>query len=168
MIESAPGHLPSVRAVLLTWNPGPDNAYVWSPEDWDDVVVTPCQGGRTVATTWGVGRHVNGIEPGQDAFLYRQGAHGRGIVARGVIRSEPWPAPHWDEERWRRGATTRIVDVELQEAVALDLAIEVSELEALMPEFAWRKVYSSGRRIPTSVTERLTRLWEMHIDEDGP
>jgi hypothetical protein len=79
--------------------------------------------GGTSATTWGVGRHVNGITPGDDAFLYRQGAPGRGIVARGVIRRTP-SAPHWDPDRWRRGVATRIVDAELLEAVPLDLAIE--------------------------------------------
>jgi hypothetical protein len=157
-----------VHAVLLTWNPGRGNDYVWGPAAWEREVVVPCQEGQTVATTWGVGNHVHGIGPGDDAFLYRQGPHGRGIVARGVIRSAPWSAPHWDAFRWRRGATTKVVDVELQEAVPLDLAIGVDELEALMPEFAWRKVYSSGRRTPPSVTERLKQLWDMHLAEDGP
>lgn len=152
-----------MHAVLLTWNPGAGDDYVWTPEAWEDDVVTVVDAGGVVTTTWGVGRHVNGIEPGGDAFLYRQGAHGRGIVARGVIRSAPWSAPHWDPERSRRGAATRIVDVELQEAVPLDLAVEVDELEALMPEFPWRKVYSSGRRTPPSVTDRLRRLWDAHV-----
>jgi hypothetical protein len=152
-----------VHAVLLTWNPGRDDDYVWSPQEWDDAVVAPCHAGRAVRTTWGVAHHVNGIDPGDAAFLYRQGPHGRGIVARGVIRSKPWPAPHWDETRARRGVSTRVVDVELVEAVPLDLAIEVDELEALMPDFPWRKVYSSGRRTPASVTERLIGLWEMHV-----
>lgn len=156
-----------MHAVLLTWNPGRDNSYVWRPESWDDSVVAPCHMGRAVKTTWGVGHHVNGIDPGDDAFLYRQGAHGRGIVARGVIRSKPWSAPHWDESRARRGVATKIVDVELVEATPLELAIEVDELEALMPDFPWRKVYSSGRRTPPSVTERLMRLWELHVADDG-
>ena len=157
-----------MHAVLLTWNPGRTNDYVWSPDAWHEEVVVPCGDGRGVATTWGVAHHVNGIGPGVDAFLYRQGAHGRGIIARGVIRSEPWSAPHWDEDRWRRGATTNVVDVELQEALPVDAAIEVDELEALMPEFPWRKVYSSGRRTPPTVTERLRRLWELRLAEEGP
>lgn len=154
-----------MHAVLLTWNPGPDDDYVWSPEKWEREVVDAIEANGPVATTWGVGRHVNGIDPGDTAFLYRQGQHGRGIVARGVIRSTPWAAPHWDPERSRRGAATRIVDLELVEAVPLDAAIEVAELEMAMPEFPWRKIYSSGRRTPSSVTERLLHLWRLHHDD---
>ncbi len=156
-----------MHAVLLTWNPGPDDDYVWSPEAWDREVVAAIAASGPVATTWGVGRHVNGIGPGDAAFLYRQGQHGRGIIARGVIRSTPWTAPHWDPDRSRRGAATRIVDVDLHEALPLDLAIEVDELEAVLPEFPWRKVYSSGRRTSPAVTERLSRLWSLRHAE-GP
>ena len=161
------GHLPRVRAVLLTWNPGRDNDYVWTPRDWEDEVVGSCREGRAVATTWGVAHHFNGIEPGGDAFLYRQGAWGRGIVARGTIRSHAAPVPHWDESRARRGATTKIVDVVLVEAVPVGEALDVDQLEAFIPEFAWRKVYSSGRPTPPHVTEKLGRLWEWHAG-DGP
>ncbi len=156
-----------MRAVLLTWNPGSDNDYVWSPEAWEEEVVGSCREGRAVATTWGVAHHFNGIEPGVDAFLYRQGAWGRGIVARGTIQSRPAPVRHWDESRARRGATTKIVDVVLTEAVPVRDALGVDELEGVIPEFAWRKVYSSGRLTPPEVTEKLTRLWEWHAG-DGP
>ena len=151
-----------MHAVLLTWNPGRDDDYVWTPAAWNDSVVAPCRKDRAVATTWGVAHHYNGIEPGVDAFLYRQGAHGRGIVARGTIRSLPAPVPHWDPTRARRGATTKIVDVELQEAVPVDHALRVEQLEGVIPDFAWRKVYSSGRLVATSAAERLRRLWAWH------
>jgi hypothetical protein len=156
-----------VHAVLLTWNPGPDDDYVWTPAAWDDSVVAPCSHGRPVATTWGVAHHFNGIEPGVDAFLYRQGLHGRGIIARGTIRSHPAPAPHWDPTHARRGASTKIVDIELQEAVPVEDALGVDQLEALIPEFAWRKVYSSGRLVAAPAAERLRRLWEWHAAGKG-
>ncbi|UMG93561.1 hypothetical protein [Nocardioides sp. TF02-7] len=111
--------------------------------------------------------HHNGIEPGGDAFLYRQGAHGRGIVARGTIHSHPAPAPHWDPTRSRRGATTKIVDVELVEAVPVEHALGVDQLEAVIPDFAWRKVYSSGRLVAASPAERLRRLWDWHVAEEA-
>jgi len=155
-----------VHAVLLTWNPGRDNDYVWTPPAWESSVVAPCSDGRPITTTWGVAHHFNGIEPGVDAFLYRQGAHGRGIVARGTIRSHPGPAPHWDPIRARRGATTKIVDVELHEAVPVEHALGVDRLEAVVPDFAWRKVYSSGRLVAASAAERLRRLWEWHAAEE--
>ena len=151
-----------MHAVLLTWNPGLGNDYVWTPDAWHRQVVAACQQDRPLRTTWGVAHHFNGIEPGVDAFLYRQGPHGRGIVAHGTIRSHPGPAPHWDETRARRGVTTKIVDVELHQAVPVERALRVHQLEALMPEFAWRKVYSSGRLASPSVAEQLRRLWEWH------
>ena len=152
-----------MHAVLLTWNPGPDNSFVWSPQQWEAAMVEPTQQGRTVATTWGVGNHVNGIGPGDEAYLYRQGSWGRGIVARGVIRSAPWAAPHWDEQKARQGLVTHCVDVEWQDAVPVDVAVDVDQLEALIPEFGWRKVYSSGRRAPAMVTAKLRQAWEMHV-----
>ncbi len=157
------GHLPRVCAVLLTWNPGRDNDYVWTPRGWEEEVVGSCREGRAVATTWGVAHHFNGIEPGVEAFLYRQGAWGRGMVARGTIRSHAAPVPHWDETRARRGLTTKIVDVVLVEAVPVGEALDVDQLEAFIPEFAWRKVYSSGRLTPPDVTEKLKGLWARHV-----
>lgn len=159
-----------MHAVLLTWNPGPDNTHVWSPEAWEAAIVRPTQHGQAVATTWGVGNHVHHIGPGDEAYLYRQGSWGRGIVARGVIRSRPWAAPHWDEAKARQGVVTHCVDVEWQDAVPVEAAIGVHQLEALVPEFGWRKVYSSGRRTPAGVTAGLRQVWEMHgatvADED--
>ena len=151
-----------MHAVLLTWNPGRTNDYVWSPGTWERTVVTPCREGQTYETTWGVAQHVNDIGPGVDAFLYRQGAWGRGIIARGTIRSFPAPAPHWDETRARRGVTTKIVDVELHDALPVEDALEVVQLEAIVPEFAWRKVYSSGRVLSSPVAAKLRRAWEWH------
>jgi hypothetical protein len=63
--------------------------------------------------------------------------------------------------------TTKIVDVELHEAVPVEHALGVDQLEALMPEFAWRKVYSSGRLTSPAVAERLRRLWEWHAAEEA-
>ena len=116
---------------------------------------------ETVEMTWGVGRHVNNIEPGDVAFLYRQGPCGRGVVARGLLRSHPWAAPN----QARGGRVANHVDVEWREAVPTDLAIDVDELEALAPEFAWRQVYSSGRQLPVAAGERLSREWQEHVED---
>ncbi len=146
--------------LLLTWNPGPLDDHVFTPDQWNDRLVAPYLRGGTVTTSWGVGRHVNNLEPGDVAFLYRQGQWGRGIVARGVLRSQPWPAPN----QARGGRITNHVDVEWREAVPTDLAIDVDELEALAPEFGWRQVYSSGRQLPVATGERLSREWQEHVE----
>jgi hypothetical protein len=150
-----------VHTVLLTWNPGPLDDHVWTREQWDDAMVVPHLEGLTVETTWGVGRHVNNIEPGDSAFMLRQGGRGRGIVARGVIRSRPWQAPHWQ----KAGETTNLVDVEWHESVPVGHAIDPDELDELVPGFGWRTVYSSGRQVPSSVSPRLEELWKELWDE---
>ena len=61
--------------------------------------------------------------------------------------------------------TTKIVDVVLVEAVPVGEALEVDQLEAFIPEFAWRKVYSSGRLTPPLAAEKLKRLWEWHAGD---
>jgi hypothetical protein len=126
--------------------------------------VAPYLRGETVTTSWGVGRHVNDIEPGDVAFMYRQGQWGRGIVARGILLSRPWAAPN----QARAGRVTNHVDVEWQEAVPTGLAVEVDELEALAPEFGWRQVYSSGRQLPAATGEKLSREWQEHLRAVGP
>jgi hypothetical protein len=151
--------------VLLTWNPGPDDDHVWSPDEWLAVMVAPHLAGRVVETTWGVGRHRNNIGLGDTAFLYRQGQHGRGIVARGVIQTSPESGVRPGRAR---GRITNFVHVSWQESVPIDLAIEVDELEALGPEFPWRQVYSSGRQLPPEVGRRLTAAWADHVSSaDG-
>ncbi len=149
--------------VLLTWNPGPLNERVFTPEAWDARVVAPYLRGETVTTSWGVGRHVNNIEPGDVAFLYRQGQWGRGVVARGIIRSHPWAAPN----QARGGRVTNHVDVEWRESVPTGAALELGDLEAVAPEFGWRQVYASGRQLPAATGAKVSREWEEHLASYG-
>jgi hypothetical protein len=145
--------------VLLTWNPGPRNEHVFTPEEWDAAVVAPNSRGDAVEMTWGVGRHVNNIEPGDTAFMYRQGAWGRGIVARGTIRTHPWAGP----DQRQPGGTRNHVDLEWQESVPTDMAMDLGDLEALAPEFGWRQVYASGRQLPVATGAKVSREWKEHV-----
>ena len=142
--------------VLLTWNPGRVNDRRWTPTQWYAEMVTPHARGETVTTSWGVGRHVNGFAVGRPVVLYRQGAWGRGLVARGVLASEPRPDP----ER-----TRNIVDVEWGESVPIDDALEVAELERAAPSFPWRQVWSSGRHLPEDVTSAVLRAWAERLED---
>lgn len=150
-------------AVLLTWNPGPDDGHRWNPEQWAATVVAACRAGDGFATTWGVGQHVHGIGPGQVAYLYRQGVHGRGIVAGGAITSDPWRGPHPQRPGWTRNH----VDVRWHQAVSLDDAVRVADLEQAVPGFGWRQVYGSGRRVPAPAAEQLARAWAERVADVG-
>jgi hypothetical protein len=142
--------------VLMTWNPGDDDAYVYDRRTWVSEVVAPCLAGRPVASTWGVGRHRNGIGPGSPALLHRQGAHGRGVVARGSVTSEVMTG-----ERTRTpGRTTNYVEVLWTEAVPIELRLDLVELEQVAPGFGWRTIYSSGRLLPEAVSAAVLDEWD--------
>ena len=153
-----------MNTVLLTWNPGPYDELIYTPDEWLDTMVVPYLNGETVDGQWSVANRVNNIEPGDAAFMFRQGECGRGIVARGVIQSYPWEGPHWDPEK--ADQTTNYVDVEWLEGVPVDLAIDVEELELLIPDFPWRKVYSSGRVMPEREGDRLSTAWSKYVHTD--
>lgn len=145
--------------VLMTWNPGPDDAHVYSPATWARDVVAPCRAGRPVPSTWGVGRHRHGIGPGVPAVLHRQGAHGRGLVARGEVTSDVMTG-----ERTRTpGRVTRYVEVVWTQAVPVEDRLDVADLELTAPDVGWRHVYSSGRTLAPDLAAALLAEWEAHV-----
>lgn len=149
--------------VLMTWNPGRDDDRVYDPRTWLAEVVVPCLAGHDVASTWGVGRHRNGIGPGSAALLHRQGAHGRGVVARGSVTSEVLTG-----ERTRTpGRVTNYVEVVWTEAVPIELRLDLTELEEAAPDFGWRSIYSSGRLLPAGVGAAVLREWDALVAHPG-
>ena len=75
-----------MRYVLLTWNPGSADNEEYTPEKWLAEMVLPLQGGRPPdGDRWSIGTNWKTIESGDMVCMFRQGVHGRGIVATGVI-----------------------------------------------------------------------------------
>lgn len=155
--------LSHVRHILLTWNPGPYNDEQWSPEMWEIEMVEGTSESRTLDGRWSVGNRVQGIEPGDRAYLLRQGTHGRGVVAIGEVTSEPFPDESWRDD----GGTTQYVYVTWLEAVPLDQRIDIQDLKSEIPEFKWDNVYSSGRDI-TEHGAALEGLWFGQATEAAP
>ena len=152
-----------MRHILLTWNPGPGNNEQWSPEEWDVDMVAGTAESHTYNGRWSVGNRVQGIEPGDRAYLLRQGQHGRGVVAIGDITSEPFSDESWRED----GGTAQYVYVTWLEAVPLEERIDIQELKASIPEFNWDSVYSSGREVTPHGTA-LEMLWSGRATESAP
>ena len=119
--------------------------------------------GRSVDGRWSVGNRVQGIEPGDRAYLLRQGAHGRGLVAFGEITSDPFPDGSWRDE----GRTAQYVHVTWLEAVPLDQRIDIAELKAEVPGFNWDSVYSSGRDV-SAYGAAVEGLWFGQAAEAAP
>ena len=149
--------------LLLTWNPGKGDDHVYDRRSWAADVVVPCLDGQSVVSTWGVGRHRHGIGPGRVALLHRQGAHGRGIVARGSVTSEVLTG-----ERTRTpGRTTNYVELVWTEAVPVELRLDLTELEQAVPDFGWRSIYSSGRLLPDEVSSPVLQEWDALVAHPG-
>jgi hypothetical protein len=152
-----------MRHILLTWNPGPYNDEQWSPGQWESDMVEGTSESKTYDSRWSVGNRVQCIEPGDRAYLLRQGTHGRGVVAIGDITSEPFT-----DESWRGdGGTAQYVYVTWLEAVPLDQRIDIQDLKAAIPEFKWDNVYSSGREI-TEHGAALEELWFGQATDAAP
>src|SRR3954453_6145437 len=132
-----------MRHILLTWNPGPHNDEQGSPEKWESEIGEGTSEGHTQDGPWSVGNRVQGIEPGDRAYMLRQGQHGRGVVAVGDITSEPFTDVSWRDD----GGTAQYVYVTWLEAVPLDDRIDIQDLKAAIPEFGWDTIYSSGREV---------------------
>ncbi|MGD8199428.1 DUF3883 domain-containing protein [Ornithinimicrobium sp. W1679] len=145
-----------MRYVLLTWNPGPSDDEQFTPEQWLEEMVIPLREGRLPdGDRWSVGTNWKTIEVGDLACMFRQGVHGRGIVAVGVITRSPFLEAHWDLDK---SGDAWYVNVAWNRALDLNQMINVDELEREVPGFAWRQVYSSGRVIDGSAAEDLAAL----------
>jgi hypothetical protein len=145
-----------VRYVLLTWNPGAYDDEQYTPEQWLEEMVLPLQAGRVPeGDRWSVGTNWKAIEVGDLVCMFRQGDHGRGIVATGVITREAFLAPHWNPDK---SGDAWYVNVSWNRALDLNQMISIDELEREIPTFAWNKVYSSGRIVDGAAAADLSAL----------
>ncbi len=155
-----------MNTILLTWNPGPYDELIYTFSEWLEEAVVPYVNGETVDGSWSVANHVNNIGPGDTAFLFRQGECGRGIVARGVIQSTPAKGAHWDPAKAAAGKTTNYVDVKWLESVPTDVALDLEDLDKAVSDFAWDKVYSSGRVMSQHDGVLLAKQWSKHVGDE--
>lgn len=145
-----------MRYVLLTWNPGPKDEEQYTPEQWRDEMVVPLRDGRPPdGDRWSIGTNWKIIQAGDMACMFRQGVHGRGIVATGLITRGAFRASHWNP--YKTGDTW-YVNVAWNRAFDLNQMITIDELAREVPGFAWNRVYSSGRIVDGSPAEHLASL----------
>ena len=145
-----------MRYVLLTWNPGPYNEDQYTPEQWLDEMVIPLQAGLPPeGDRWSIGTNWKVISKGDSVCMLRQGIHGRGIVANGVVTKAPFTAPHW---HWDKTGDAHYVNVAWHRAMDLNQMITLKELEREVPGYDWNKVFSSGRIVEGESAEDLAVL----------
>lgn len=145
-----------MRYVLLTWNPGPYDDEQYTPEQWLDEMVLPLQAGHPPdGDRWSIGTNWKVIEEGDLVCMFRQGVHGRGIVATGVITRSAFQEPHWNPNK---SGDAWYVNVAWNRALELNQMITIDELAREVPGFEWNKVYSSGRIVEGDAAGELAAL----------
>lgn len=155
-----------MQTLLLTWNPGADDDHVWSPEEWYQEMVRPTSAGDTVIDNWSIWLNRRSVAPDDRVYLYRQGSHGRGLVAVGHTTSGAFPAPRWDDPD--PDSSADYVDVVWTTCLPLEERITVEELDAAVPEFRWSQVFASGRRLTEPVAAKVDRLWDHRVGGPRP
>jgi len=104
---------------------------------------------------WSIGTNWKIIEAGDMVCMFRQGVHGRDIVATGVITRGAFRDSHWNPDKT---GDAWYVNVAWNRALDLNQMITIDELAREVPGFAWTKAYSSGRTVDGSPAEHLASL----------
>lgn len=138
----------------------------WNPEQWNQWPSGYANYAQNVREagpqpdTWSVGGRRFGIDPGTEAWLFRQGgrdASSRGILGHATVTSSPWV------DNDPKDATKRTTFVNLQFDWLLQESdvVGVQALEASAPNTKWRSIRRSGYTIPQSDVPAIRRLWSL-------
>lgn len=153
-----------MNTYLLAWNP--------SKYPWDDfqAELRAFSRGELESLTWSVGSR--SIARGDRLFLIRLGVEPRGIVASGWALGEPYPGPHWDEQRAEAGDEAWYIDFML-DFFAEDPLVPMAMLKQdELADYHW-STQMSGVKIPEPVAAALEQKWAdvigsgavRHLDE---
>jgi hypothetical protein len=127
-------------------------------------MVRATAGGSIDSNDWSVRSNLINIAPGDTAYLLRQGQHGRGIVAKGDVKSHPWQSPDIEEP----GAWPKLIDIQWLESVRLADRIDVETLARVVPGVGWQSIYFSGFTVPDPSAQLLADAWGRRHDEAWP
>ncbi|GAA4623031.1 hypothetical protein [Cellulomonas oligotrophica] len=137
---------------LLTYDP---DRWEWS-EGGVLAAAEATAHGRLYKAQWSTGSRSAGITPGDRAFLLRQGAGPRGVVASGVFRSGVVELPGGERPGERHHA---LVDWDTVLGAEDVLPLEV--LQARVPAGAWTPM-ESGLQVSPDALVGLEALWAEH------
>ena len=103
------------------WKTEPVNHWLfcWNPSKWEwsnlanDIAAT--KKGEKVTESWSCSN--GNVKEGDRAWLVRLGIEPKGIMASGIVVSEPYEAPHYDPVKAAEGKTRKAVDIEFDRIV---------------------------------------------------
>jgi 5-methylcytosine-specific restriction protein A len=145
-----------VAIVLFTWNP---ENWLISDRQWEREI-KQIQDCGFLYSQWSCGRS-KFIQPGDDAFLLRQGQDRRGIIARGTVTSELFEAPTWNNEKGL-DVTSNYVDITWTTQLKIDQRLPIEVLQKELPDVHWSP-QGSGTQIPENAHEKFLYLWQKTV-----
>jgi len=135
---------------------------IWNPSKWDwyylsEAIVKVNTEGFFI-DYWSCGR-TKKIKRGDRFYLMKLGykIKNKGLIASGIILSEPYELLHWNEEQAKQGKTALRVDI-LFEVISDIPIIKDDELLKKFQEFNWFS-QSSGIHIPDDIAESIDNVW---------
>lgn len=146
--------------VIATWNPA---SWAWDDRN-EEIAAT--EGGGIVRGRWATGSRRSGLEPGDRAFLLKQGAEPRGVVGSGTCSSRIFQDDHWDHER--EGAEANYVLIEWDTLLPDEDVLPHSELIARVPAGRNWQPQGSGTVLPPIGAVDLEALWAEHLEQVIP
>jgi 5-methylcytosine-specific restriction enzyme A len=134
---------------LYTWNPS-----LWHWSDQQDAIYR-INNGKQYDMYWSCG-NTKKIEVGDVFFLIRLGVEPKGIIGCGYVTSDPYPLPHWDEEKANTGKEALRTDL-LFKALAEEPIVPLEYLQQKYPEYKWTP-QAGGISVPQNIAEELFLL----------
>jgi len=142
-----------MNTYLFTWNPAKWKWYYLT----EAIVKVNTEG--FFYDYWSCG-NTKKIKRGDRFYLMKLGykTKDRGLIASGVILSEPYELPHWDEEKSKEGKTALRVNI-VFEVLSDAPIIRDDELLAKFKGFNWFP-QASGIYIPSDIVTSLENIWK--------
>jgi len=143
------------QVLILTWNP---DKFHWDEDEYRDIAQQTALG-VPVPFDWSTGGRTGGVGDGDRFVLLRQGTHGRGIVASGMVTSEVFRTGTWDES----GGESNYVKISFERVVPVEDALPTETLKEQVPETNWDRLQMSGTLLKPELITRLAQLWSDHL-----
>ncbi|MFE5339956.1 hypothetical protein ACFQ80_07025 [Isoptericola sp. NPDC056578] len=148
-----------MSAIVLTWNP-----QRWALAEGERTgQQARTESGRLTLMEWSVGRR-RSVPSGQRAFLLRQGAGPRGIVASGWTRGLLKGAVGEDASTDK----TRYVQVDWDFVVDEGDPLPVALLAEATADVNWNRIRQRGVDIPDTAAAAVESLWSAHVRAAAP
>lgn len=144
-----------MSAFIVLWNPA---NWPWPADQFADAVAATSRG-ETWAEPWSTGTRHQGIAVGDRAYLLRQGASDRGLLAVGHFTSKINWDNHWDGS----GRQAPFANIDWERVLAPADVLTVDTLVADASGLPWAALRGGGVEVPDAVAAEVEQLWADHL-----